>query len=805
MNKEIEFLNYLLQELHKGNFYPCYIYSFHLNQLSIQMVDKVRNIGKRSEDPNAEIVYLILKILNILYNDTDADNELIDNYLYDSMVTMFRAYNDDDFQVGADVIQFPHVNLAITFDEDDSVKQNLDSVPAIEFDSSLQDKIADSIFLEDIVYPNLMIRPEDFDQLAKENKHEVIEVVGKRMHDTAHGHPELVGTLDKCKFVTCKEAADRGVLNDANVAVLERDFFADHIKKGIIDPNRVYQMVCELKYDGVSVEADCTDVVVAARSRGDTGIGQATDMTPILAGYKFPHIQNPPKRPIGVKFEAIIQTEALKRFNEARNYNYKNGRTAIVGLTGANDGGKYRDFITLVPLQVEDAVFRGEDIQGNRIAEIEFLNDLYSTHACPNRYVLIQGTYIELLFQIKLFLEDAEFARQYIPFMYDGIVVSYVDPEVRDKLGRKNFINKYSMAIKFNPLKRQTTFRGYTYTVGQDGSITPMIHYDSVEFYGTIHPKSTGHSYKRFKELNLAVGDIICAEYVNDVMPYITKPFSEWNEYGNPNPKEQFPTICPVCGGPLEISSSGRSVRCVNPNCGGRIRARLVNMFSKLNIAEFGEKTIEALGKTNLRDIIAIAQNHEFQKYGFGDGESAVLEREINKLLTSPIMDSDLFGAIGFTSLASKTWELVFAKYKTEEFIAMMDMSLLRELTRDIVMNQLLSIKFVGKVSVETILNEWEYFKDDIHFCMENLNIVSSFGRTFKKQIRATGFRDKVLFEQLKAMGYDADGNAAVTKSTDILLIPAEGFTSTKTNNAPESCLIVPIEDFRANMDKYLS
>ena len=76
----------------------------------------------------------------------------------------------------------------------------------------MQDRIAESIFLEDIVYPNRMIRPEDFDQLAKENKHEVVEVVGKRMHDTAHGHPELVGTLDKCKFVTCKEAADRGVL-----------------------------------------------------------------------------------------------------------------------------------------------------------------------------------------------------------------------------------------------------------------------------------------------------------------------------------------------------------------------------------------------------------------------------------------------------------------------------------------------------------------------------------------------------------------------------------------------------------------
>ena len=54
-------------------------------------------------------------------------------------------------------------------------------------------------------------------------------------------------------------------------------------------------------------------------------------------------------------------------------------------------------------------------------------------------------------------------------------------------------------------------------------------------------------------------------------------------------------------------------------------------------------------------------------------------------------------------------------------------------------------------------------------------------------------------------MGYDADGNAAVTKSTDILLVPVEGFSSTKINNAPESCLIVAIDDFRANMDKYLS
>ena len=91
--------------------------------------------------------------------------------------------------------------------------------------------------------------------------------------------------MDKCKFVTCHEADTRGVLNDSNVKILERDFFGDQIAKGIIDPRASYLMTCELKYDGVSVEADCTDIVVSARSRGDTGIGEATFAN--AKGYKL--------------------------------------------------------------------------------------------------------------------------------------------------------------------------------------------------------------------------------------------------------------------------------------------------------------------------------------------------------------------------------------------------------------------------------------------------------------------------------------------------------------------------------------
>ena len=56
-----------------------------------------------------------------------------------------------------------------------------------------------------------------------------------------------------------------------------------------------------------------------------------------------------------------------------------------------------------------------------------------------------------------------------------------------------------------------------------------MIHYDPVEFYGTIHTKSSGHSYARFNELALHKGDIISVEYVNDVMPYVSRPINDFN------------------------------------------------------------------------------------------------------------------------------------------------------------------------------------------------------------------------------------------------------------------------------------
>ena len=96
------------------------------------------------------------------------------------------------------------------------------------------------------------------------------------------------------------------------------------------------------------------------------------------------------------------------------------------------------------------------------------------------RFNVLSGSYVNLMYQVKRFVEEAEMARSILPFMYDGVVIAQYDPNIRAYLGRVNSVNKYSIAIKFNALRKETIFRGYTYTVGKDGTITPMIHYDPV-------------------------------------------------------------------------------------------------------------------------------------------------------------------------------------------------------------------------------------------------------------------------------------------------------------------------------------
>lgn len=713
---------------------------------------------------------MIISISQIVYNNTDRSILFLDDGIYDLILEKYRNYNEN-FQVGAPVVHFDQYGEATKREE---------IIYPITF---LENR--DTFLEESLFYDDLSKHPPVDSRLFPVIDRNSGRIISKKNVNVPHMYPKLVGSLDKCKFTLDKEAMEKDVFDDDNVKVFERDFLAKHLQMGLIDYTTPFELIAELKYDGISVEADVTNKILSARSRGDANNDIAADLTPILGGYVFPYAPEiPENEAFGMKFEAIMTYLNLHKMAELRGKNYKNSRNGIIGLFGSSDAYDYRDLITLVPLATS--------IEGiDRVTEIEFLNKYYHSGEYL-RYSILRGTYNEILFQVYKFVKEAETLRNIMPFMYDGVVISYRDPKIINALGRENSINKYSIAIKFNPLVREAIFTGYSYTIGQNGYITPMIHYTPVEFYGTIHSKSSGHSFKRFYELGLAVGDILQIEYTNDVMPYVTKPEVQSN-FMNPNPPIPFPTHCPCCGSSLVTTNSGKSILCPNKECPERIVAKMANMMSKLNLKDFGEETFRALGTTSLHQLLNYTYD-DVKSLGSVTAEK-LLER-INEIKNTPIYDYKIMGAIGFTGLAIETWRKILNVIPLNNIINMSDEDLFMALS---------SIKGIGKMSIEVIIEERHILKDDLNSIMELNNVISSTGMKQGLIVRYTGCRpDDNLTAYLTSKGCDARPDAGVTKNTDILVVPYIGFSSSKVNKVGDQTKIVDMAAFRQNPDIFI-
>ena len=720
----------------------------------------------------------ILRICNIFYNQTDLNVLPVEDGVYDIFLEYYKTLNPN-FQVGSEVIRFP---------ASDKIEESEEKInPFITYSDEEMKKIRDGLFYDELRLNSryTLYHPYTVNPFLNAG------TISKRTHNTSNNHPDLVGTLDKAKFVLSIDADEKGVLSDSNVAVLERDFFFDHIQKGIITPTQELCMVLELKYDGISVEADCDGFVQSARTRGDTGIGQAADISPIIAGYPFPNAMNLGLGEIGVKFEAIMTKTDLMRFNQARRTDYKNCRTAIVGLFGSGDGNMFRNYITLVPLEIDRK--NVPNSKWNRVLEIEFLNKYYATKGCPLRYAVIHGDYKSCLFQIKKFLEEAEIARKYLDFMYDGIVVSYLDENIRAKLGRKNHVNKYSMAVKFNAMKRLTRVIGYTFHVGQNGSITPKVHYEPVEFFGTIHPQSTINSYARFMSMELREGDIIEVEYVNDVIDRVTGRVDCAENAQNAKMRQPIPftPVCPICGAPVIISDTGKTAYCSNKMCPGRELARVVNMMSKLNLKDFGESRIAALNVHSLKEMME--KKEEELLPILGEAFTKTFLERMRTLQTEQIPDYLIFGALGFTGISTAKWKLVFERMTMKEFFHLYQTNSLSLPLRN--------INGVGDSMVSVIMEEMPYFIEDVKMIIDMPNITDTFGKTGGPKVVFTGFRDSDFATYLGIQGYEYKEN--LTKDTDILVVPVPGFTSTKTGKVGPNTKIVDVNTFKKEV-KYI-
>ena len=752
-----------------------YVNKQTLQKIALDIIDIYKRNGMTDEWKT--LLDLYIKICNLIYDNFDAMT-IIEDGVYDKLMVIYKEVMPENYQIGS-------IPTNIQFTGSIEPEKDLDGYycPFSMINYKNPNENINQWLFKDSFFEMPPFHKEFYDQKIDRTKYPINDKVARIV---PHKYPKLVGTLDKCKFVLIKEAVDAGVADDPTVKIFERDFLGKHLQMGILNPNHI-ELLVELKMDGMSVEADVTNQILSARSRGDTAQDLADDLSVVFDGYQFPNCP-PIDDSFGMKFECIITKTNLQKLAELRGRPYKNARNGVIGLIKSQDAYAFRDLVTLVPLETS--------LDIDPVTEVKFMNQYYTKDVCLP-YAVISGDYNSVLYQVYRFVQEAEMIKPIMNYLYDGVVVHYIDPQIRQILGRVNSVNQYSMAIKFNPMQKQTVFRGYTYTVGQDGRITPMAHYDPVEFLGTIHTKSSCHSFGRFKELKLAKGDVINVTYVNDVMPYVTKPFeSEYREeFSTAQPIEQFPTHCPCCGTALVFSEGGAGDQaiCPNINCPDRVIARMANMMDKLGIKGFAESSIKKLGAKSFTELMQMPNEPIIAALGVANGNKFIQARA--QFLSTPIMDYRLIGSIGFTNVAAETWKKILNAIPLDIILTSKPYDLFDKLVR---------IKSIGTATANIIVSELPLYANDIASMRLVIPIIYTYGQK-QKIIRWTGCRDAELEKILIDRGYDASSKSGVTKSTDLLIVPYIGYSSTKLNKIGPNTKLVAIDELKKNLDHYLN
>lgn len=719
------------------------------------MIDKsMECINKQKiEQQDYNDIMLIIQISNALYNNGANITLPLDDPIYDALIVLCKVQG----------LQYPVGAPPIVFNIEPVAKQNYDLLDT--GDKGPKEVVRIIPNKDKMMYFHPLTRnytlPIEEDFIV----HHDNTLVKKKSRNVSSNY-NMCGTLDKCKYTLKADALADGVLDDKTVQIFERDFLRAHVQQGIINPGHI-KLIASLKYDGVSVEEEVAGhKIVFACTRGDTSNNEASDLTPILGGMEFSRAKGivDESEVFGIKFEYIVTENNLKRIAQDFGKTYANPRNGVIGLLGGLDARMYRDYLTPIPLE--------SSLNIDRLTELDFLNKFY-TKNISMRHEVIEGDYTQVLFMVSQFVKNANELRDYMGFQYDGVVIEYADEAIRQRLGKRGSVPRYATAIKFNPLRRVSTFTHYTYSVGQDGRVVPMAHFRPVEFFGAIHDKTTAHSLKRFIDLGLRCGDKVNLTLINDVIVYITKADDRANDT-NPNPLEEFPTKCPCCGSDLVVTDSGNSAICPNFFCNEKVIGRLTNLFKKLNIKDFSSESIRALGVNWLRELYQLPKETVIEKLGEANGIKFL--QRLEDMRRTKFSDYRILGSIGFTSIASETWKIILKNVSIEELLA----------NTDTVLNNISAAKGIGTKTVETIRNEIELFRPDIEFIFNSFNIERTIvgEEDNKAQVRFSGLRDHGLTNRFNEAGFDAREDAGVTGTTAILIIPYIGFESGNVTKA---------------------
>ncbi len=365
------------------------------------------------------------------------------------------------------------------------------------------------------------------------------------------------------------------------------------------------EIVCELKYDGLSISLWYDHgVLVRALTRGD---GQQGD--DVIANIKtIPSIPWKIERAdvpafFELRGEVLLPWERFEALNKEREEQeeplFANPRNAASGTLKLQDPRE----VARRGLDAYLYYMIGEQLPGK--THFERLQTAKEWGFHISDAIKVCHSVDEVMAYIAFW--DTE--RKNLPVATDGIVLKVNNLAQQEELGYTAKTPRWAIAYKFPAEKQLTLLKEITYQVGRTGVVTPVANLEPVQLSGTMVQRATLHNEDFIKSLDIRPGDQVWVEKGGEIIPKITgkeEPTSDSSLKGRE--VYSFPTICPECGAKLVRVEGEAAWRCPNEaGCPPQIKGKIEHFVSRkaMDIEGLGEETIDLLYRQGLLHNIA--------------------------------------------------------------------------------------------------------------------------------------------------------------------------------------------------------
>ena len=378
------------------------------------------------------------------------------------------------------------------------------------------------------------------------------------------------------------------------------------------------EIVCELKYDGLSISLwyENGDLVKAV-TRGDGQKGDnVIDNIKTIASIPW-HVDGEPAT-FEMRGEVLMPWESFERLNREREEQeeplFANPRNAASGTLKLLDPRevKRRELTCFLYYML------GENLPAD--------NHYDRLQAAKKRGFPISDAVkvCKSLEEVNEYIRYWDTERKNLPVATDGIVLKVNNLQQQQALGYTAKTPRWAIAYKFPAERQLTRLRQITYQVGRTGVVTPVANLDPIQLSGTMVQRATLHNEDFIRSLDLREGDMVWVEKGGEIIPKVVSV--EKSEVRSQQSAFSFPSQCPVCGTALVRVEGEAAWRCPNESgCAPQQIGKMVHFVSRkaMNIDGLGEETIDLFYREgllrNIADIYDLRKEDVARLEGFGD------------------------------------------------------------------------------------------------------------------------------------------------------------------------------------------